>query len=959
MKPLPLVLLTLAALALLTLARLRHGRSAPAGAPAIAAAQAAPSGENAALHGSDSQHGTPAERAAVAGDAERPAPLSTTLYGSTVDAAGAAIQGAELFLLPLASSSTRKRGTSTFSGPDGGFSLARPAQPERLAARAMGFAPYERLVGSERFSDAPLRIVLTPGRRASAYVVDLRGAAVEGVLATPLDEFGLLESDAQVSGPNGEFRWGALPPTEVRVLLSAPGWAPEVTLLSPAPSAPTWTIVRGEGSRVEVSATEAARLSLRWLNDGSRLRLPGELSERETEGAAVTFERLPAGRYRLRAAAIRGSAVVEREFDLERNSRVALAVEFPALSAARGQVERWDDSTPVAGVELEVRGPAARDRERVVSDEHGNFELSPRPVDEALRLAVLSERWTLAMVHVGDELRFSNSAGGAQVTVQLTPAATVRGRVQLPDGRPADEGQVTLHRGAAEPDNSVGSRRVSREGFEFRLPVTAVGHYTLEALVGELSGAAEFEFRGEDVVDILLAAQWNGVVHGVALPCDPPTSARIELQRVDTRFGEPLGAPHAVATPAVDGAFAFTAVRPGRYRLQLESSSHAGPPFDVAPGQTVGPLQLAPTSHGAPELRGIVLDPTGSPAAGAVVTATPVDATGRLEPPLSVRSAVDGSFVVQPRRNVSHRLGASAARGLGALSGMSAPRLATPGERSLVLTLREPSTSTLVGRLELASDTRATVTMVSDAGSTVGTLEAGEFRLTGAPAGALSVTLTAPGHAPLSLALQAPAFGELDLGVLAPQPLATLSVRAFDRRGASVEGANVFVLPNDAQPQAVLREDARRARTNGAGYAEFRAPEDGSACVFVWKRGLAPARVELRVGSPRQLSVELGASGDLRVERLRPLTRGSSTWTLRVLRLPELEVEREHGLNRWLDRIDVFDLAPGRYRAEWTPHEPGADAAPFEREFTLAAPHGHTLTFGSESTSIGADEDER
>ena len=128
----------------------------------------------------------------------------------------------------------------SFTDPSGRFTIPVTVRPRRLVARAMGFVPSARAVGT---GEGDILFALGRGLGVSGQVVDRSGAGLPGVRVAALgpraagpyrrvEEFAcpahtLPNQAVGRSGPTGRFVLTGLRPGRVRLRVSKVGWRPQ------------------------------------------------------------------------------------------------------------------------------------------------------------------------------------------------------------------------------------------------------------------------------------------------------------------------------------------------------------------------------------------------------------------------------------------------------------------------------------------------------------------------------------------------------------------------------------------------------------------------------------------------------------------------------------------------------------------------------------------------------------
>jgi protocatechuate 3,4-dioxygenase beta subunit len=290
-----------------------------------------------------------------------------------------------------------------------------------------------------------------------------------------------------------------------------------------------------------------------------------------------------------------------------------------------------DDGSPVVGAEVHVTAHSAGGTygtggER--TDAKGRARLTaPRPGRLTVRLR------SDALARSQPEVDVEGSDGGARelrVTVRATRGLELRGRVLLPDGRPAE--RVTVRATAPSNDHWSWDARTDREG---RFVLRGAGTDDVELKVNEIvaervlrgqgrfrAGAGEIELRVSDVSEEFLTFELR-----VLDPQGKPVpSARVQALFADrgADSAEVMRGEGRWTTPR--GSALEKALEAGTLLLEASGArSEDGEPLPYGPVR-VGPLkpdERKVVLRMPPEraLEGRVLDPEGKGVAGVEVVA--------------------------------------------------------------------------------------------------------------------------------------------------------------------------------------------------------------------------------------------------------------------------------------------------------------------------------------------------
>lgn len=362
-------------------------------------------------------------------------------------------------------------------------------------------------------------------------------------------------------------------------------------------------------ARLARAAAERATLA----PDESRARRPGIRGERLTDaGCALTG---PDGGYTIAplasgagaAEAFRLDVSARRGAELLANSQYALSEHSRRAVHADGVLDLGDERvvpTVTMGIRVRESGRASPgtslwgtlcwdaydDRKRVnfsePTGEDGLLLLRAPANAKAYRLSVEARRRGFAT-----EARSLTLDGGGEVVIDLSPAATIEGRVLAPDGSPVSSVVVSALAGSPFVCIAWGT---SDESGRYTIGALRPGQrYWLKAR--SESGAFVEETRLVAVApkpDANLALRAAGAV---SVTVTGPELDRLPSVLVASK--DPLKGWRWVADlndfSGEDGAFAGTAERlaPGRLRLRVTVDGFApafSEPFDLEAGRTIG-----------------------------------------------------------------------------------------------------------------------------------------------------------------------------------------------------------------------------------------------------------------------------------------------------------------------------------------------------------------------------------
>ncbi|MGH7162804.1 MAG: carboxypeptidase-like regulatory domain-containing protein, partial [Planctomycetota bacterium] len=309
--------------------------------------------------------------------------------------------------------------------------------------------------------------VLLPAAAVSGRVVDPAGAPVGGarLLATRAEGFFLGETPKveATSDAEGAFTLPCPSPGELLLVVSARGYATQVTADVRAPAENvTVTLDRGFALRLETVIEEPERrpapgvkVFAAWgdsfvtgeTDARGRLELP-HLSARESRGDGERTLFLSGPRYVSKQHDL--ASVVARDGVVDAGTIV-----MERGGVVRGFVRSSEGGVPVAGASVRPSGgpeemeTAFLGGSETLSRPDGAYELWGVPLNATGVTAshadyVAENRFNflaLAMGSSGEPI-FSSGAREARRDIVLTPAATIRGIVLGPDGKPAPGARV-------------------------------------------------------------------------------------------------------------------------------------------------------------------------------------------------------------------------------------------------------------------------------------------------------------------------------------------------------------------------------------------------------------------------------------------------------------------------------------------------------------------------------------
>lgn len=328
---------------------------------------------------------------------------------------------------------------------------------------------------------------------------------------------------------------------------------------------------------------------------------------------------------------------------LEAGERMLVRLDTVRGGRASGVV-RDEGGAPLAGVRVwvtESRGFAARvasrDRE-TTSGEDGAYTLvGLQPGGVYVRAALDGYRDAQT-----EELAFADGATRENVDLVLKRGLSIAGRVTWPDGRPASGASVRAL-SASGPRRRAPIVTRSTDDGRFALHGLEEAEFLVDASISDpaSSGAADAPAAWSCTVD-KIAAGASDLVLALAAPADlaarvvDETGAPIAKFRVLATLqgnvasglaSQSRSAP-AIDVDAPDGRFVLRGLRRGSWNVHAEADGYTQiDKLDpVALPQSEGELTIV--LHRAGSVAGLVLDPTGAPAARARVAVRVGGASG-------------------------------------------------------------------------------------------------------------------------------------------------------------------------------------------------------------------------------------------------------------------------------------------------------------------------------------------
>jgi hypothetical protein len=370
---------------------------------------------------------------------------------------GAAIPRARVATLePFAvTASTDERGAATLAGVPPGM--------RAIAISAPGFATAHSVVTVP--ADAPhrvdLQITLQAGATIAGAVVDERGAAIpraEVTLASNAIDATAAETLAITTDADGLFELGDLAPGSMRVRASDGEHAPaEAVVELPAGGrrdGVTLVLTRGGAIRGVVTGAPPAGVAVVAVPAGAPATSPSATRGTVDRTGQFQLRGLAAGHYEVLATV--GSASSPRvATDVEAGAVAAVELAMPPPLAIAGVVVD-SEGAGVARARVVAAAEDGRSSLRTVTaDEDGRFTIADLDAG-AYRVRAdwpgARDRYRL-LLDAGVVAR----AGDAQVRVELTARATLRGRV-VQHGRPATAFLVRVGAAVATPVRATDGR---------------------------------------------------------------------------------------------------------------------------------------------------------------------------------------------------------------------------------------------------------------------------------------------------------------------------------------------------------------------------------------------------------------------------------------------------------------------------------------------------------------------
>ena len=239
-------------------------------------------------------------------------------------------------------------------------------------------------------------------------------------------------------------------------------------------------------------------------------------------------------------------------------------------------VARLVDGRPAGGVLVQAvpRGEQDEDEDEdadwlehpweTSSDDEGRFELSVPPGTYTLLVGSGEDD---ASANVRSRAVPDVPAGRVGMVIELEPGLSIRGRVELHDGEPAEWGTVTA-RPAQEDDEDARSSFASIEDGRFELRGLAPGEYRVRA---EMFGNQQETVAQAGQTDVVLRLSQGGTLRGRVVHADGRAAGSVDV------VAEQLGADIELCMEADDdGTWEFEELAPGTYALEAHFTDRAG-----------------------------------------------------------------------------------------------------------------------------------------------------------------------------------------------------------------------------------------------------------------------------------------------------------------------------------------------------------------------------------------------
>ena len=575
-----------------------------------------------------------------------------------------------------------------------------------MAVRAQGLAPLRRdVVRPYGEARTHLRVALEAGQALTGRTV-VQGTneplpLVELVLTAHTGEpqpWQRAEAPAEervyaTSDERGNFRVEGLAPGNYQLRARALGHASTVLRSVKVPSAAPVTVALPLASVIEGFVVDAQGRPA----SGAEVQVSGRTPQVVTTGEGGGFSvEVEAGSHTVSARRGDEAGSVEGRLTVAAGKTVRdVRVRLGQGSALEGRVVARATGAPVAGASVDVSPHGdSGDSGRAVTDEAGRFSvkgLAPGSYDLAVSAPGFSFLLRSGLTVASGE-RFP-------LELQLQGTGAVEGQVKDGAGQPVAGVQVVGgNRWGGGLGSTPAEARTDAQG-RYRLDGLATGRLYLTARrEGATLGSSQLvEVTEDGTAQADFTLEETGTVEGVVRATSGSLPAESLGVSAFSQGGGRFG-PGDVARAELDASGHFRMTLPaGTYRVSVRPLERRT--LGVSDPQTVrveagksvrAELSWVEDSREKNDVRGIVLEPDGSPSPGAVLTVSsegqrgmrmmaPVDEEGRFSVSLSLPSTPEASAT---RLTVSARNGGR----IGEVTGVK------PGEQEVLVKLR-PSAS--------------------------------------------------------------------------------------------------------------------------------------------------------------------------------------------------------------------------------------------------------------------------
>ena len=564
------------------------------------------------------------------------------------------------------------------SAGDGKFRFRESAASgHRVQADSAGY--FKR--AAKATPGTSVTLMLEPDAALRGRVVDASGRAVADVEVQGTWRFrrggsprraAFQSGGRSLSDRQGRFRLRGLVPNEsYELTLKRAGFAPlrrKLVVSEDGGDEEAFVLLAGRrGSGVVVDENDqpvaGAEINLRAESAESDLMVRyrsfnqrSELEYSATSGTDGSFhmDDLSSGRFRLEAqragfapVAVPGLSVPEGAGETDLGTLVLVPgarIEGRVVSA---------QGEPLAAVEIFATDgdiqrilAAARRNDTplpdAVTDAGGNFVIPDQRPEERVDLRAVKKGYA------ENQVPGVPAPTETPVEIVLQLASTVSGRVIDEDGDPIQEANVTVRpaEGNAMARFSRGQRGVTDVDGGFVLTDVPPGAIRVEARAKGFQGGDQTEQvqAGKDLEGVVMTLRQGAVVVGtVSNQAGEPVDAASVTLAIGDSLWRASGRPPAARTDG-DGAFRLEGVEPGRRTLQVRHGSYpvTTKVVDLELGETRVEIELG----GGQTVSGQVVDPEGTPVAGALVGLGPE--SQRFSVPGNGESSLaDGTFEIK------------------------------------------------------------------------------------------------------------------------------------------------------------------------------------------------------------------------------------------------------------------------------------------------------------------------